>query len=313
VPRWLLYLLLAVAVALPLLVSGELLPLLQDPRVQQAFFLGGRVVSPAQPVTDLHTAIESLDPGAVVLVAFDYDPSTAGELDPVARVLVHHLMEQGVRIVAVSLLPAGAATAQRVLDDAAADHPAYRDGYGTSFVNLGYIPGQAAGVRQLGPSLARAQPADFRGSRLATLPSMAGIQGIESSDFIVDLAAAPDSLRWWIEQGSMPHGVPLGAGVSAAVEPMARPYYETDPRQVAGLVSGVAGAATYQWLLEGSEQANKGASSTAAGASAGDYPAAERSLAAALDTQLTGALVFVLAILAGNGAYLVRRLTRKDH
>lgn len=312
VPRWLLYLLLAVAVVLPLLVSSEFLPLPRDSHLQETSFLGGRAVLPIAPVTDLHNAIESLDPGAVVLVAFDYDPSTAGEMDPVARILVHHLMERGARIVAMSLWPAGAATAQRVLDDAAADHAGYLDGYGTSFVNLGYIPGQAAGVRQLGPSLERAQPADFYGSRLATLPAMAGIQGIESSDFIVELAAAPDSLRWWIEQGSVPHGVSLGAAVSAAVEPMARPYYETDPRQVAGLVSGVAGAAMYQRLLEGSEQAGEGGSLAARGASPGDYSAGERSMAAALDTQLMGALVFVLAILAGNGAYLVRRVTRKE-
>jgi hypothetical protein len=34
--------------------------------------------------------------------------------------------------------------------------------------------------------------------------------------------------------------------LSAQAEPMVRPYYETSPRQVSGMISGLAGGAAYE-------------------------------------------------------------------
>jgi hypothetical protein len=231
-------------------------------------------------VTALHDEIASLEGNAPVLVAFDYDPTTSGEMDVVAQAIIGHLRDQGARVVAISLLPAGPGTAQRLLEEVA--------GPG-QFANLGYLPGQAVAVRDLGMSFRVAVPRDFQGVPVSDLKVMSGIAALQDFDLIVELAATQDSLRWWIEQARAPYGVAMGAGVSASLDPLARPYYETEQRQLVGLVAGVPGAAMYQ-TLQG----------------------AQEPLASRLDAQLAGHAVLVLVLLVGNGVYFVRRGTRRE-
>lgn len=272
-PRWIIFLSLIAAVTLPLLLDRPLL---------------ARTIEPPATVSDLYRQIATLKSGARVLVAFDYDPTASGEMDVVAQALIGHLMDRQARIVAVSLLPAGAGRAERLLAGQAASRPGYNDGYGRLYVNLGYLPGQVTAVRMLGESLRTALPADFHGTSLADLEIMNQVTTVRDLDLVLELAAGQDSLRWWIEQVGTPYGVPLAAGTSAVVEPFARAYYQTGRRQLVGLVAGVPDAVAYEAL---------------AGGSAGLTGIA----AARLDSQLGGHLVFILVILIGNVAYLVQR------
>ncbi len=79
------------------------------------------------------------------------------------------------------------------------------------------------------------------------------------------------------------------AGVSAAVDPMARTYYETEPQQLKGVIGGVPGAASYESLRSGG---------------AGLEP----EMAARLDSLLAGQVLVILVILGGTivGRNLVR-------
>ena len=211
-------------------------------------------------------------------------------MDALAQSVVGHLMDRGIRIVAVSLFPAGPPMAQAMLDSQAEERPAYAASYGQGYVNLGFIPGQAAAIRLLGESLQLAFPRDFQGTPLSDLTVMEGLTSIQSFDLVIELAATQDTLRWWIEQAGMPYSISLGAGVSAAVAPMARPYYQTEPRQLVGLVGGVPDAAVYEALRSGQDSL-------------------VGTMAARLDSQLAGHLVLILVLLVGNGVYLVRRGT----
>jgi hypothetical protein len=276
-PRWILYLTLIVVVSLPLL--------LREPLVM-------RTIEPAPAIADLHNVIEALDSEAAVLIAFDYDPTTSGEMDLISQTLVGHLMDRGAKVIALSLLPAGPATAQPLLDGLAAERPEFSDSYGQRYANLGYLPGQATAVRLVGLSPTGAFASDFHGTPLADLPIMDELTSIEDFDLILELAARQDSVRWWIEQASMPYSVPLAAGVSAPVAPLAQPYYETDPRQLQGLVGGAPGAVTYQAL-----RSNQ------------DGPA--QPIVARLDSQMAGQLFLILVLLVGNGIFLVQRGARR--
>ena len=276
--RWILYAILIVVVAVPIIVGKPLLE---------------RTIVTTTATVDMHTAIgalESLDP---VLVAFDYDPTSSGEMDLIARALIGDLMDQEARVIVLSLLPAGPATAQTLLDELAADRPGYAESYGERYANLGYLPGEAAAVRLLGLSLQTAAPQDFYGTPLNDLPAMQGLDSTQSFSLIVELAATQDTLRWWIEQAGTPYDIPLGAGTSAAIIPYARPYYETEPRQLIGLVGGVPDGVTYEAL-------------------ASDQGSPTNSSAARLDSQLAGQVLFVLVLLAGNVVYFSRRGTRRE-
>lgn len=276
--RWIIYAILIVAVALPIIIGKPLLV---------------RTIESTAATVDMHTAIEALDSQDPVLVAFDYDPTSSGEMDVIAKALIGNLMDQEARVVVVSLMPAGPATAQSLLDELAAERPAYAESYGERYANLGYLPGEAAAVRLLGLSMQVALPSDFYGTPQSDLPVMQGLDSTQSFSLIVELAATQDTLRWWIEQAGTPYDVPLGAGASAAVIPYARSYYETEPRQLVGIVGGVPDAVTYEAL-------------------SGDQSGPTSSSAARLDSQLAGQILFVLVLLAGNVIYFSRRGTGRE-
>ncbi len=173
---------------------------------------------------DMYTSIEGLAPGAQVLVAFDYDASQAPEMDVLARVVMRHLIARQAHIEVVSLYPAGPAVAQAVINSTAFITPPVK----VDLVNRGYVPGQATAVASL----------------VAEAKSLV----------VIELAATPDTLRWWVEQMT---GRPqtLLAGVSASVEPVAQPYAASP--QLKGLIAGVPGAIAYQFRLRGTLPQNE--------------------------------------------------------
>jgi hypothetical protein len=66
---------------------------------------------------------------------------------------------------------------------------------------------------------------------------------------VVVFTEKADTARGWVEQ-VLPtlrkNNTPLVMAVSAQAEPMVQPYYETSPKQVSGMISGLAGFAAYE-------------------------------------------------------------------
>ncbi len=272
-PRSLIFLALIAAVTAPLLLAEP---------------LWSRNLVAGPLVRNLHEEVELLDEGSLVLLAFDYDPSTTDEMNLLAQMLVDHLMERGVGIVAVSLYPAGPPVAQAMLDEAAAQHPDYAGAYGQRYVNLGYLPGQATAVRLLGQSLPMALPQDFQGTLLSDLPLVDGVASLQDFALALELAASEQSVRWWVEQAATPYNVTLAGAVSASVVPFVQPYYQTEPRQLVGLVGGLPDAAAYATLRT-------------------DPEAQEGTLTARLDSLTGGHLVLILVLVSGSLVRIVRR------
>jgi len=146
-------------------------------------------------------------------------------------------------------------------------------------------------VQALGQGLAPALGQAFQGAAPAGEELLTGITGLDSFGLLLVLAAEPDSLRTWIEQAGALQDARLAAVVSASTEPLARSYYETDPRQLLGLMAGVPGAAMYEALRS-------------------DDGRVPPEMDARLDAHLAGHAVFVLVLLVGNVAYIVRRGSR---
>jgi hypothetical protein len=158
--------------------------------------------------------IDLQQPGAVALVSFDYSPATQGEMQPLAEAIIGRLRGQGMRLIFVSLEPEGAAMAQHTLDKMLAERD---EVYGVEMVNLGYVPGQVAGIRELVTGR----------KQLAAL-----------NDFEEGLTfAAPERAAW--------NGINnLGQVDVVTADPFLRPYL--DSQQVDGLISGVNGAAAIE-------------------------------------------------------------------
>ena len=231
-------------IAALILVAAICVPMLTDVRL----FDAAPAISP--DAANALRVVNALSPGDAVVVAYDFDPSTAGEMEPIADTLIDHVMQREGRVIAVSLLPAGPAIAQRSLERVAALHPTYV--YGARYLNLGYLPGQEAALRAFLAEPFGASRVDFTtGENASALPGLGGLASLDDVALIIELGAGRDTVRWWIEQIGSQTQVPILAGVSAAVEPNIRPYYEGEPRQLAGIVSGLAGAADYGILIAG--------------------------------------------------------------
>ncbi|MFN8454515.1 MAG: hypothetical protein U0401_07545 [Anaerolineae bacterium] len=194
--------------------------------------------------------IDLQQPGSVALVSLDYSAATQGEMEPLAEAVISRLRGQGMRLIFVSLEPEGAALAQRTLDRILAER---NETYGAEVINLGYVPGQVVGIRELvSGRRSLAGMADFKNGLTFAAPERAGwntINNLGQIDVVITLADNPATARWWIEQ--MAAAVPpddgeryLLAATSALADPLVRPYLESG--QLNGLLSGLNGAAAIE-------------------------------------------------------------------
>lgn len=198
------------------------------------------------PTADLYDTIQALPPDALVLVSFDYDPGNIGEMDVQANALVQHLMQRRAHIIAISTLETGPQIAQQVLDRAARAAGNYA--YGTNYLNLGYLAGQEAGLRQLATSGFAPTATDYVYRRpLAQYPDLARVQQWRNVALVIELAGSPEVLQKWMEQVQPRVNAKIVAGVSASAEPRARAYRES--KQLGAMMSGLMGAAQYEVLM----------------------------------------------------------------
>jgi len=229
--RWLIAILLFVAIGLPLLTK---VPVTQASKLQ-----------PPEMVSAF-TLIGSLPSNAPVLVVFDYDPALAGELEAAAAPLMDHLLLQGPRLALISTSPTGPALAERFLHDTSASLLVAGHNYqsGQQYVNLGYLAGGPSGVQYFAISPAGAAPFTLDGKQAWQLPPLQGIHVLSDFSAIIVLTDNADSGRVWIEQTVSTIGnTPLLMVISAQAEPMILPYY--DAGQIKGLVTGLAGGEAY--------------------------------------------------------------------
>jgi len=207
------------------------------------YFSGGFTASwitPREDVTSLLQSLNSLPQGATVLLAFDYDPAYAGEMNPLALDITRQLAQRSVHIVALSTQPAGIGLAEQVLRQLSDQVPAYR--YGQSYAILGYLPGQEAGLRTLNSSLGDAFKEDYLQRRsLGELPVTRGLATLADFEQIILFADDETTVRRWIEQiQSRNPEIPLHALVTARIAPMLVPYRQSG--QLSTLLPGTPGA-----------------------------------------------------------------------
>jgi hypothetical protein len=274
--RWI-FLLMAVAVAAPILWSG----------------VTGKVPpeTPTDAARTVLKVIDSLPEGSPVLFAFDYDPASAGELQPMATSLLRQCAARKLRIVCIALWPLGANLAQETIAAVIReDFPQMREGI--DFVNLGFQTGNEGVMKVVLTDLRKAFPVDVRGQSTVELPILKGIVSVMDFPLLVNVSAGyPGSKEWVQYVVSASEGrVKMIAGCTGVQTPQMYPYY---PGQLAGLLGAIKGAAEYEALLN----------ETLGGNASPKYMEAQRRMS----PQLFGHLLLVALILAGNAIHLAGR------
>lgn len=204
------------------------------------------------PVQKIFDKIESMPPGAHFLLSFDYDPSSKEELQPMALALLHHCFRKGVKVIGMTHNPGGTGLAEQALNSVAS---LYGRKNKEDYVFLGYKPGGASLIINMGEDLHTAFLKDFYGNDTTTLPALQGVESLRDIDYLIDLAAGV-TIETWIAFGREKYQFEMGAGCTAVIGPEMYPFL--DSHQINGLMAGLKGAAEYEALVEHKAQAFEG-------------------------------------------------------
>lgn len=188
-----------------------------------------RTPLPASPAVEMAYSVVQNTAGRPVLVAVEYTPAMAGELDSQARLLIEQLAANDSPVITVSQYAAGTAVAQSLT---------------SSQVALGFLPGDSTGLRQLGACLADS-------AACAAFPAGINLTGdtqqmLEEVSLVIVLTGERDSLVRWLEQVGRTTDLPIIAGITQSLGPVAAPYF--DSGQLQGVITGLPETAVYHQL-----------------------------------------------------------------
>lgn len=232
--RWV-YLMVAITVIIPFLIPMRF-PISVSPEARK-----------------FYETVDNLPDSSVVMLVFDYYPSTIAECEPMAIAGARHLFKKHCKIITLSNIPyGGPSMAESVTRDVAEE---FGKVYGVDFVNLGYKYGYVSVLKGMGVSIESIFPTDNRGTPLSELPMMDSIINYEQVDFIFEVAdnATAD---YWISIVNAGYGVPMGVGCTAVMAPKFYAFFGAG--QIVGLLGGMKGAAEYEILINRREKAFRG-------------------------------------------------------
>ena len=192
--------------------------------------------------------INALSPKDTVLIAFDYEPGTSGELNTAAVPVLDHIMLKGARLALISTTPTGPALADHMVNTLLKEHHYLS---GIQYINLGYIPGGASGLLGFTQIPQQITPLSFDGMNSWQTRPLEGIYTLSDFSLVVVITDNPDIARTWFEQIQPTlAGTALIAIISAQAEAILQPYYGNgdESAQIQGLVSGILGGAAYEQI-----------------------------------------------------------------
>lgn len=226
--RWI-FLLMLLAVAIPILLE------LKFPE------------TPSQQAINVFNEVDSLPPGSKVLLSLDFDPSTEGELRPMASSFALHCAKKDLKIYFMTLFPGGPPMVQQTIEQVInADFPDMV--YGKDYVDLGFKPGYEGVIKVIITNLRELYTTDARGTNINQIPMCQDIESVQDMDLIIDVSAGYPGCKEWVQYARTPYPdrVKLVAGVTGVQAPYLYPYV---PGQIIGLLGAIKGAAEYEKLV----------------------------------------------------------------
>ncbi|MFO0872405.1 MAG: hypothetical protein U0575_00350 [Phycisphaerales bacterium] len=235
--------------------------------------------------------MEKIQPGDRVLISYDFDPSSAGELSPMATALTYHAAKRGARIYYMSLWPVGPQLVEDSIHDVLkADFPQMR--YGHDYVNLGYKSGYEGVIKVIVTDFRKLYSTDARGEALSSIPMMDGVVSLQDMKLIASVSAGYAGAKEWVQYAktAYPDKFSMMVGCTGVQAPPLLPYV---PAQLPGLIAAIKGASEYEKLM-------------AEKYGTGDDPKYNEGRRR-MGSQLVAHVLMVLLIIVGNIVYFAGR------
>ena len=200
-------------------------------------------VIPAPLSREVYSKLESLPAGSPILLSFDYDPSAKEELYPMSQALLRHAFSRDLHPIVMTMWPNGVGLTREVTERTAKEAGKVT---GRDFVLLGFKPGGANLVLNMGESLKGAFERDVYHNPTEGMPALAKVESLRDIPVAV-VVAAGSSTEMWIAYGRDRFGFELGSGCTAVIAPDLYPFLQS--KQLFGLLGGLRGAADYEVLI----------------------------------------------------------------
>ena len=227
IDRRILYVLLAIVVAVPLLMRPSTHPSVIFDEVRGAF-----------------KTLDKIPKDKIVLISTVWSAGTEAENEPQTEAIMRHLFRNGTKFAVVSWDPVGA---KLTYDIGAKLEKKLGKHYGADWVHLGYNPGPIYTVISgMGKDFKGQFKTDRNGTSLAEIPCVRNVKGHKQIAAAVEITPS-GTLETWIAWFATKHNVPLVYCPTAVMA--AEAYKFLDSRQIAGMLNGVIGAAQYETLL----------------------------------------------------------------
>jgi hypothetical protein len=202
---------------------------------------------PTQLSRDVFNEIEKLDPGDRVLLSFDFDPASEGELGPMATAFVRHCCEKKLKLYFMSLWPVGPQMVGNNIDKVIrADFPQMV--YGEDYVNLGYKSGYEGVIKVIVTNLRGLYTTDDAGTNIDQIPMCKNIRTIRDMDLLINVSAGYPGTKEWVQYAATPYRdeIRMVAGNTGVQATEMYPYI---PHQLPGILAAIKGAAEYEALV----------------------------------------------------------------
>ncbi|MBN2829417.1 MAG: hypothetical protein JXR56_03735 [Candidatus Cloacimonetes bacterium] len=228
--RWI-YLIVALAIVIPLLIP---------------FNAPTYTTSPTEKLYQMIDSYSEREDRAI-LICFAHDASTMAELYPMEVAILRHCFERDVKVFTLTFLPTAAPLINYAIDMVKEEYPEIQSG--TNYINIGYKPGALylPIVVGMGDNIAEAVETDAEGRKLESLPMMKGLTNYNELKLVIETSGASFA-GGWITYARARYGVNVAAGVTAVMAADAYPYLQTG--QLTGMLSGMKGAAEYEYLTD---------------------------------------------------------------
>ncbi len=187
-----------------------------------------------------------------VMISFDYTPQTQPECHPMAKALLRHCFARDLPVIGLSFDPQAPGLAVDAITSIVSEIDSLAETkedslvYGVDYVYLGWKSGRIAAQLGMGEEIAGVYPRDYFGNSIDSFPLMNKVKNYKNVAIVVILASADYPLDW-IRYTQTRYGVNVGAGLTAVMAPKYYPFLQTG--QMAGLMSGMKGAAEYEKLV----------------------------------------------------------------
>ncbi|MGI6642916.1 MAG: hypothetical protein ACOX3V_02735 [Bacillota bacterium] len=204
----------------------------------------GLPLGPSPEGEAAYETVDSIPQDAITIMDLSIAPSSEGELWPMALAVARHHMSKGHRIIAGTFNPDGIMYAEKIR---AVAEQEYGYQYGTDFIILPYRAGNETAVVAMADDLTKAYEVDQYGTPLSDLPMWKDVRGIKDIALVSSYSAFDNHL-WLARHVWAKHRVPCLGGVIALSAAEAITYFQNG--QLAGVISGVKGAAYYETRIE---------------------------------------------------------------